>query len=650
MDKNQIIGIALISVIIIGFMIWMQPSKEELAKQQQIKDSIALVEQQKIENNKIDTFKNEVINPNDTLINYTEKILNKGELNTTDSTILDSLNKKLYNLYGDFASSTIGKEEFFTIENELIKVKVLNKGGRIYSVELKNYKTHDQEPLILFDGKDNIFKLDFFAENKLISTDNFYFESISINRSDTSTATQELRMRLKAGEGKYIDFVYMLKSNSYIIDYDIVFENLGDVIAKNSSFIDLTWETSIPYLERGDKQENINTMLYYKYFEDDVEKLKESKDDSKNLTTKVDWIAYKQQFFSTVLIAKNGFESADVSLINQPNDSTLKLMKSIIYLPYNKKKSETIPLSFYFGPNKYKILNNIEIVKERDLELEKLIPLGRSIFRYTNVYIIIPLFNLLGNYFTSFGIIILIMTLIIKTALFPLTFKSFQSSAKMRVLKPQIDAINEKIPADKAVERQQATMALYKKVGVNPMGGCIPVLLQFPFLIAMFLFFPASIELRQQGFLWATDLSSYDSIYSWSGDIPLLTSIYGNHISLFTILMSVAILISTIMNGSQLQGNNPQMVGMKYMMYLMPVMMVFWFNGYSSGLSYYYLLSNIITIVQTLIMRKFINETALLEKLAANAKKNNNKEPQKSKFQQRLEEMAKQKGLNPPKR
>jgi len=649
MDKNQITGIVLISVIVIGFMIWMQPSKEQLAKQKQTKDSIALVEQNKLQPDTNKTVKVEILKPEDTLLDYTKKILNKENLTSSDSIVLDSLNQKLYDLYGDFAKSSIGSEKFYTLENDLVKIKILNKGGRIYSVELKNFKTHEKKPLVLFDGAQNVFKLDFFVANKLIATDNFYFESMSGNSLDASTAAKEFKMRLKAGEDKYIDFIYKLKPGSYVVDYDISFENLGETISKNSNFIDLTWETNVPFLELGNNQESITTLLFYKYFEDDVNKLKESKNDEENLPTKVQWIAYKQQFFSSVLIAKNSFENAKVSQIDNPNDSTLKSMHSKMSVLFKGTRTDTIPMAFYFGPNKYKILNNLEVKANQDLNLEELIPLGSSIFRYVNVYIIIPMFNFLGNYISSFGLVILILTFVIKLALFPLTFKSFQASAKMRVLKPQIDEINSKIPADKAVERQQATMALYKKVGVNPMGGCIPVLLQFPILLAMYSFFPASIELRQQSFLWAKDLSSYDSIISWSGNIPILTSLYGNHVSLFTLLMAVAILISTLMNGSQLQNNNsPQMAGMKYMMYLMPIMMIFWFNNYSAGLSYYYLLSNLITIVQTLVMRKFINEEALLEKLNANAKKA--KEPQKSKFQQRLEDIAKQKGMNTPKR
>ncbi len=641
MDRNQIIGIALISVIIIAFMIWMQPSKEQLAKQKQKKDSLELVEIKKLEEEK--KKKQEQNISSDTVKVITDDMIAEKILNTQDTTLLDSLNKKLYDLYGQFAEAAVGKEDFYTIENDLIKVKISNKGGRVVEVELKNYKTHNQTPLILFDGPDNLFHLDFFADNKLISTKNFYFETTDDKNINATSSQKQLVMRLYADTDKYIDYVYTLKPNSYILDFDIKFNNVNDIIAKNSNYIELTWQTNLKSLERGDKPENMNTLLFYKYYEDAVEQLTEVKDDQKTLSTRVQWIGYKHQFFASVLIAKKYFDNAKVSQINEPGDSILKTMASKISLTYKGAAKETVPMAFYFGPNQYKILNNIEIAEDVKLDMQEMIPLGGNIFRAVNVYVVIPLFNFLGKYFASFGLIILILTIIIKTGLFPLTYKSFLSSAKMRVLKPQIDEINARIPADKPMDRQQATMALYRKVGVSPMGGCLPVLFQFPILVAMFRFFPASIELRQQGFLWATDLSSYDAIVSWETEIPFISSLYGNHISLFTLLMAVAILISTLMNSSQLQGNNPQMAGMKLMMYLMPVMMIFWFNNYSSGLSYYYLLSNIITIGQTFLMRRFVNEEALLKKLNENAKKN--KEPQKSKFQQRIEEMSKQRQL-----
>ena len=320
----------------------------------------------------------------------------------------------------------------------------------------------------------------------------------------------------------------------------------------------------------------------------------------------------------------------------------LKKFNVNISLPFDGGTDEKVEFAFYYGPNQYSVLKEIQINKDEDLNLTRMIPLGWGIFGWINRFAIIPLFNFLGGFFTSYGLIILLMTVLIKLVLFPLTYKSYASSAKMRVLKPQIDAINEKISKDKSMERQQATMALYRKAGVNPMGGCLPMLLQFPILIAMYRFFPASIELRQQPFLWATDLSSYDSIF----DLPFTIPMYGDHISLFTLLMAVSMIFSTKLNSSQMQGANAQMPGMKMMMYMMPVMMLLWFNNYSSGLSYYYFLSNLITVGQTIIIRRFVDDKAVLLKLNENKKK----PKKKSKFQTRLEDMAKQKGYNDKKK
>jgi len=584
MDKNQIIGLVAISAIIIGYMIWSQPSKEELAKMRQ-EDSLEVVKQNRAQDSLF------VANER-----WKQDSIKKAELIdtvlfTNDTADSDSLQyQKLVKLYGDFANASKGKEEFIIIKNDKVEIKITTKGGRVYSANLLNYKTHNQTDLLLFDGDQNKFNLDFLSQNKLISTQNFYFEPQSEKK----------------------------------------------------------------VLEHGKKFELQNTSLYYQLLENDVNQLKVKKHLSeKELTTKVKWIGYKQQFFSSVLIAKSSFNDVTVTQQNVGEDDTLNLkyMTSKISLPYKHgAKKVSIPLAFYFGPNKYTDLLKISVSEGDDLNMHKLVPLGWGIFGWVNRLAIIPLFNFLGTFISSYGIIILVMTLLIKSILFPLTYRSFLSSAKMRVLKPEIEKINKKIAKEKSMERQQATMALYKKAGVNPMGGCIPVALQFPILIAMFRFFPASIELRQQGFLWATDLSSYDSIYSWTTQIPYLSQYYGNHISLFTLLMALAIVGSTILNGNQMQDNNPQAKTMKYMMYFMPVMMIFWFNNYSAGLSFYYLLSNLITIVQTLIMRRFVNEDKLFSKLQANVSKSKKKDSKKSNFQKKLEGMAKQRGYTPPKK
>jgi len=442
---------------------------------------------------------------------------------------------------------------------------------------------------------------------------------------------------LNAGANKYLEFVYTLEPNSYILKYKINIVGLENEISQNSGYLDLVWNAKSRRQEKGADWENQNTTIYYKYFGDEIGYLSETGDkEEEKLPTKVKWIAYKDQFFSTVFIANDYFASAEVKYEKDKlQNKYLKNFESSISLPYNKKPNESLNFSIYYGPNDYDILKNIEISNSEKLEMQELIPLGWTIFRWVNRFAVIPLFNLLGSFFTNFGLIILLMTIIIKTVLFPLTYKSFLSSAKMRVLKPQIDAINEKIPKEKTMERQQETMKLYKKVGVNPMGGCLPMLLQFPFLIAMYRFFPASIELRQKSFLWANDLSAFDSIWTFPGGFSI--PMYGDHVSLFALLMAVAMLISSLMNGSQMASSNSQVPGMKLMLYLMPVMMVLWFNNYSAGLSYYYLLSNLITIGQTVIIRRMVDENKLLAQL--NAKKG--KPEKKSRFAMKMEELQK---------
>jgi YidC/Oxa1 family membrane protein insertase len=369
----------------------------------------------------------------------------------------------------------------------------------------------------------------------------------------------------------------------------------------------------------------------------EVDYLSETKDSKERLSTPVKWISFKQQFFSATLIASEKFESADIENIGYAEDNSdrlVKTMKSAVILPFSFEGDQSYNLHWYFGPNKYKVL------RQYDLNLERQIPLGWGFFlmQWINRGPVLWVFNWLESFNISYGIIILILTIILKIVLFPIAYKTYISSAKMRILKPEIEEIGTKFPKkEDAMKKQQATMALYKKAGVNPMAGCVPMLLQFPILIALFRFFPASFELRQQSFLWATDLSSYDSIYSWTTHIPLLSTFYGNHISLFTILMTISTIIYTKIN-NDMMGSTQQMPGMKTMMYLMPIMFLGFFNNYSAGLSYYYLLANLFTFAQIFIIRRFVNE----DKLHARIQENKLKPVKKSSFQKRLEDMTKQ--------
>jgi len=622
MNKKTIIEIVL-RVAIFAIFAWInQPSEEELAKAKKQRDSIELVI-----NDSLKKVASQQANAQNTV----------ATLNSADSvkTLPDSvIEKKNQEQFGNFANAANGVQKFITLENNKIKVKFSTLGGKPYSVELKEYKTYDTLPLILFDGDSSVFGLNFFSENKSISTNNLYFEPIVKDTVlNASKASQRVLMKLNAGDGKYLEFVYDLSPNSYKMNFRINTVGFDKIITNNANYYTLNWETYVRQQEKGRDFENNYTTVYYKFIDDEVDYLSETSDDKKDLRTKVKWVAFKQQFFSSVLMANDAFLNAYVSTnkyIGSKN-RILKTFKSEMTIPFDRKNSESKDFTFYFGPNHFNTLTAQEIPN-----LEKLVPLGWGIFGWINRFAVIPIFNFLGKFISSYGLIILLLTLIIKLVLFPLTYKSYLSTAKMKVLKPQVDEINAKIPKDKPLERQQATMALYKKVGVSPLGGCLPMLLQMPILFAMFKFFPASIELRQKSFLWATDLSSYDSIWDFGYNIPF----YGDHMSLFCLLMTASTIIYTYQQNKM----NPQSTsvpGMKVMMYLMPVMFLFIFNSYASGLSYYYLLANLFTFAQMYFIRRFVDEKAILAKLNEN-KKNPVK---KSKFQERLELMAKQRQL-----
>jgi len=619
MDRNSIIGIVLIAGILILWTTLNKPSKEEIEAAKYRRDSLELVQQQQ------NTVTQQV---NDYQQKQTES------KNVADVKVKSEELSKFKSQYGSFGDAAIGDQEFTVLENDLLKLKITNKGGRIYSVELKKYKTYDQDPLILFDGDSTVFGLNFFSENKSIITNDLYFEPVEQTENS-------VKMRLSAGEDRYIEYVYNINPESYRVGFNINFVGINEVLANNISVIDLKWSMYSPQLEKGAKNENMYTTIGYKYYQDEVDDLSaRSKDENvEELNTKLKWVSYQQQFFSSILVADNFFTNAVVEFTTLENsDKYLKHFESTIGIPFEYTSKSSVPLSFYFGPNHFNTL------KKHDLGFEKIIPLGWGIFGWVNRFVVIPVFNFLDNFIQSYGLIILILTILIKVVLFPLTYKSYLSTAKMRVLKPEIDELNKKFSKkEDAMKKQQATMALYKKAGVNPMGGCIPMLIQFPILIALFRFFPASFELRQKAFLWADDLSSYDSILSLPFEIPA----YGDHVSLFTILMAVALVFSSRLNTGQMNDANQQMPGMKFMMtYMMPLMMLFFFNNYAAGLSYYYFLSNVITLGQTLIIRRFVDEEALLRKLNENKKK----PVKKSKWQKRIEEAAKQKGYKPPKK
>lgn len=610
MDRNSITGLILITLILLGFYFLNRPNAEQIAALNQQRDSLQRVELQRQQ---------------EEIARAAIAAAESAQVAISDSSLNDSsASFKNQQIYGQIAPFIEGEQEFYTLENSKIKMVFTNLGARIYSVELKEYKTHDGEALTLFDGDDNDFGFLFTHNTRVFNTSDLFFKNTNL-----SDSTISFEIGTEAGE--ILQFNYKLPADEYMTDLSINTYNLGNLMTTPRGSIDINWYAQLPSHEKGRQFEQQYSGIFYKYYLDEVDNLKPTKNDNKDLRTRVKWIGFKGQFFSSVFIAKDAFASAMVEskIENDESSEYLKYNKAEVVVPIDFMSNQKLDFNFYFGPNRFYTLNSYD----KDLGLSELIPLGWGIFGWVNRYAVIPVFNFLEGFISSYGIIILILTILIKLVLFPLTYKSYISSAKMKVLKPQIEEINERIPKDKAIERQQATMNLYKKAGVNPMGGCLPMLLQMPVLIAMFRFFPASIELRQESFLWATDLSSYDSIL----DLPFNIPFYGAHVSLFTLLMAATNIFYTKMNAEMTQSTN-QMPGMKTMMYMMPVMFLFFFNSYASGLSYYYFISTLITILQTILIRQFVNEEKLLKRIQANQKK----PVQKSKFAARLEEMSKQ--------
>lgn len=624
----------------VAYSIFMTPSKEELAAQKRKQDSIARVIQ--LRKDSIDkilaeakvTEKQKIENKPASQATRNRKQTNKAKATGTTPNTHESNLK-----YGAFSNASTGTDSTYTIENDLFKLNISRKGGYIQSVELKKYQTFDSVPVVLFDKNTSKFGISFFSNNRAISTSNLYFQPVSKahNVSGNNELTFKMRLYADAPDGatdssKYIEFVYLIKGNNYMLDFNVNFVNMEGLISPNASYVEVDWHADLRQQEKSIDRFNGST-IYYNYLNDDVEYLSETKDEEKKVKTKLKWISFKQRFFTSTLIAKTSFQDGILKTYKEKESTIPRYLKSMdasLSVAYRNGITKSIPLQFYFGPNKFTLLRHY------GLKLERQIPIGWSFFllAWINEWIVIPVFNWLGSYGWNYGIVILVLTLMLKAALFPIAYKTYMSSAKMRVLKPEVDAINAKFPDKKdSMKKQQAVMGLYKKAGANPASGCIPMLLQMPILFAMFRFFPASIQLRQQPFLWATDLSSYDSILHLPWNIPY----YGDHVSLFTLLMTVSTIMYTYVNNQMMGQQTQSMPGMKTMMYLMPIMFLGLFNGYASGLSYYYFLANIITFLQMWIFRKAINEDKLRKTIEANK----SKKVKKSGFQKRLEEAAK---------
>ena len=600
MNKNTIIGFLLIGVIMFGFTWYQSRQYQEQMEAQAQLDSIARVEQMAAM--AMDSIRKA-----------------QGIVEETDVKVA------VIPAYKDtmLTSARMAESSIYRLANDKMEIEFTTRGAQPYSVKLNDYMSYDSTALYLIRPEMSRYDIRLYAGEN-INTKDFNFEVVE--HSDSV-----LVMRLPFSNGGYIQQRYALSADSYSLYNELSLVGLDGIIPRNVSMLDIDWNVVIPRLEKGYRYEKQYSMLDYYFTGDEKpEQIARGKDDSERVDTKVKWFAFQQQFFSAIMTATNEFASADfaVKYFNEDDPSkNLMACSAKLRSDFNIAGGDVVlPYEFYFGPNDYNTL------KKYDLKYEKIIPLGGWLVGWISRFVIIPCFNFLGKFVSNYGLIILLMTILIRIVISPLTIKSYKSSAKMQVLKPEIDQLNKKYPNEKdAMKKQQAMMELYRKAGISPMGGCLPMLLQMPILFAMFRFFPACIDLRQQKFLWADDLSAYDSIWDFGVNVPLL----GDHLSLFALLMAVTMFFYSKMTSSQMS-DDPNMAGMKFMsVWLMPIMMFFICNNLSSALSYYYLLSNIFTMAQTWYIRKFVvTEDRVRAEMVANA----NKPKQKSKWQQRLEE------------
>ena len=618
MDKNTWIGFGLIAAVIIGFSFFNRPSKEELAERKRVQDSIALVKQMEWETQQL-----------------SEKLAQELRVDQDNAPVADQLAA----VYGPFTPSAQGQDGLVVLENDLIRLGIARRGGDIAKAELKNYKAYGDSvnPLCLFQADENEVDFTLVTNNsRILSTKNLYFEPVA-QCSDTISTTLVMRLNTDI-ENCYIDFVYTLPVDDYMVGLSIQPHNMHLALAQNMASIEMQWNQTIPQLEKGRKFEEKYAQLQYMFVGGDIEKLSEVKADRQKESARIKWIAHKDQFFSTVMIANDAFVSTEME--STPMGATthyIKEYKTKASLAFDITGKKSTDLRYYLGPNHYNTLKayDKDVYGEDKLHLNELVPLGWKLVSWINKILVIPMFDLFTSWGLHIGWVILLMTMVIKLILLPFVFASNRSTARMRVLKPQLDEINAKYPPEKMQERQAATMALYQKAGVSPMSGCLPMLFQFPVLMAMFWFLPTAIELRGQSLFWADDLSTYDAIITWNTPIPL----FGTHLSLFCLIMTVVNIVYTHIT-MQTQSQGQEMKMMKYMMYLMPLMFLFFFNDYAAGLSFYYFVSLLFTILQTMIFRWTTDDKKVLAEIEANAKKKGS--AKKSGFAARLEAMQRE--------
>ena len=638
MDKKSIIGIAVVAVLFLGFAYFNSQQQKEYLEQKAAYEAYV---------DSVAAAARAAAPVADSLASG-----NGVQAEVAAAEAAAAVRERQVETLGESLTAAREAEaEEFIVENDVMAVVFSTRGGQIKGVTLKDYTQYGprgkrDRKIEMMDPATARFGLSFYLKNGLknvpVNTLDYVFTAQPV--VGEADGAKSVVMRLPVAERAYLEYRYLIydteaPERDYLVDFDVRLVNMAPEMA-NQTQIQIDWANTTFQNEKGFQNENMYTTLSYRFpDETSIEELGMSEGaKSKNISTQVNWVAFKQQFFSSVFIAPDNVSYANLAFDTAaPESSLLKTFTAQMGVPYTPQ-TEGYDFAFYFGPNKYSILKKIGEPGGADIYLERLVPLGWGIFGWVNRWCVIPVFDFLRNYIGSFGIIIFILVLLVKLVISPLTYKSYVSMAKMRLVKPQIDELAKKYPKpEDAMKKQQATMELYKKAGINPMGGCIPMLIQMPILIAMFRFFPASIELREQPFLWADDLSSYDSIVNLPFSIPF----YGDHVSLFALLMAVSLFGYSWFNYQQTASSQPQMAGMKFMMvYMMPIMMLFWFNSYSSGLCYYYLLSNIFTIGQTLVIRRMVDDNKIHAIMQANAAKKS--KGKKSKFQQRYEELMRQ--------
>ncbi len=616
MDRKSLLGLAIIALLLTLWMTWGNGDKEVEAKRLREQDSLAkidLLNQQAfalVQKKKEDSLL--VVAAQDTTFN-----------------LVAFKEKKDRDRLGSFFTSATGDNTPVVLENNKIKASLFPRGGIIGQVELKGVKTHAGKPLLLFANDSTRFGLEFFdAQRRRYKTDSLFFKSTieATAASASKPASVTWRLYVDSSTTTFIEYKYTLKENDYMLACNISFVGCDKLFAADSRIIDLVWNQKMPSQEKNLKNERLASTIYFRFNEDeDIENLSEQEAETKDVTGSLKWVSFKNQYFSSFIIADKKFDNGATLGINLASDPySVKSGTALLPIPYNHTANESFGLKFYFGPNDYHQLESYNLLMENEMNL------GWTIFGGLNRYVFMPLFDWLGSFGLNYGIVILLLTFIVKMLLFPIAYKSYLSSAKMRVLKPEMDELTEKHKDDDPMKKQQATMALYKKAGVNPAAGCIPLVLQIPILFALLRLFPSVYELRQNGFWWAPDLSTYDSIWDFGFNIPA----YGDHMSLWALLMTISTLLYTWMN-QQTMATGPQLPGMKWLIYLMPLFFLSFLNENAAALSYYYFVSNMVTFAQMALMRKFVDEKAIHAKIQENKKK-----PAKttSGFLQRLEQ------------